>query len=205
MLLLFTMTLNHPVMAASENNIVVFTATIGAVYGVGDAVIHQRDILKGGWDGFMLGSILPGALVGTGLGLGVGVLVDAATGKGLTEKTAVGWGSAGWVLGSTLSSQSVAMAGDRELGLGFPLLSVSLWGYYGFAGVEAIQLSRQAVTEVSGDARRHQWVSRKLKDRFDPGTALMAGAAKEADDYFFQRGTPELRDLQNDWVGVFGD
>jgi len=204
--LLCVLVVTHPPVlhADSLETVAVYTAGLGALYGLGDALMHDRDPIKGCWDGLMAGSVAPGAVVGAGIGLGIGAVLNGLEWTPATEKAWVGWGAAGWTIGSLLSVQSVATGLDQRLGAVLPVFSLGLWGYYGMGVVEGLSLSRKATTQISGDAARHHWVSRKLRDRFDPGLALAIGAGKEADDYFFSRGTPEFRDIQNDWEGVFG-
>jgi hypothetical protein len=189
--------------AAPKDNIAIYTAAAGAIYGAGDAMLHGSDIFKGTWDGLMAGSMAPGAVVGAGIGAGLGTIVNVVMLKPVTEKTWVGWGSAGAAIGGVMSANSVASNLERKLKMPVPVLSASLLGYYGFAVVDAYQFSRNAVAQYPGDAARHQTVSRKLRDKYDPGLALTAGAVKEADDYFFSRGTAEFRDLKNNWEGTF--
>jgi len=201
---LFVVTPPNVVRADTFERLPVYTAGLGALYGLGDALMHDRDPLKGCWDGLMAGSVAPGAVVGAGIGLGIGSVLNGLEWTPRTEKALVGWGSAGWTIGSFLSVQSVASGLDQRFGAPLPVFSLGLWGYYGVGIVDGMSLSQKASTQLSGDEARHRWVSRKLRDRFDPGLALMLGAGKEADDYFFSRGTPEFRDIQNNWDGVFG-
>ena len=189
------------VMSAPRESLVMYTAAAGALYGLGDAVLREEDLLKGCWDGFMLGAMAPGAVMGTGVGLGVGALVHGATWRPPTEKDWVGWGAAGWTVGGLVSAYS--LAGDvADFGTAFPVLQLGLGGYHAVAIVNAYDLGRQSA-KLPNDAARHYGVSRTLRERFDPGTALIVGAAKEAADYFFRLGIPEFRDLQNNWDGTF--
>ena len=178
-------------------------AALGTLYGIGDALIHGNDPLKGAWDGLMTGSILPGALLGGSIGLGIGILVSGATLTTLSEKSCVGWGAGGAAIGSMLSTNALSTEVERQMGIPLPILSTGLLGYYMVVAAEGYHLGKSAMTQLPHDAMRHKIVSRKLRDQFDPGTALMAGAFKEGHDYFFQSGTPEFRDLQNNWEGIF--
>jgi hypothetical protein len=181
----------------------IYTAALGTLYGVGDALIHGNDPLKGAWDGLMTGSMLPGALLGGSIGLSIGILVSGATLTTLSEKSCVGWGAGGAAIGSMLSTNALSTELERQMGIPLPILSTGLLGYYMVVAAEGYHLSKSAMTQLPHDAMRHKIVSRKLRDQFDPGTALMAGAFKEGHDYFLQSGTPEFRDLQNNWEGIF--
>ena len=173
------------------------------LYRIGDALIHGNDPLKGAWDGLITGSMLPGALLGGSIGLGIGILVNGATLTPITEKTCVGWGAGGAAIGGMLSANALSTDLESQMGIQFPILNAGLLGYYMVASAEGYRLSKIATTQLPLDAMRHKTVSQKLREQFDPGTALTAGAFKEAHDYFFQSGNPEFRDLQNNWEGIF--
>ena len=111
----------------SRDSIALYTAAIGGLYGVGESLVNGNDPIKGCWDGFMTGSMLPGAILGGGIGLGVGFLVNSSMLTPMTEKSWVGWGSGGAAIGSLLSTHSVASTLERQMDMPFPILSTGLF------------------------------------------------------------------------------
>lgn len=188
---------------ALENSLLVWSGMIGGIYGAGDALLHGKEPLKGMWDGALLSLQAPGFVVGGIVGMGTGATLHTLTLQPFEEKAAVGWFSAGAVTGGMVSMYlATDELGSRWFG-DQTLLKVGRIGYAVTATLFAAEYKEKALKTLTSDKELHYTVSREIRNHFDPGEALKIGFAKEATDYFLGSGTPELRDLQNNWNGTF--
>ena len=189
--------------AAGENwnttqwgEFVKLSAFTGSGIGAGKAIIKREKFFKSTWDGFSLGAMAPGALIGGGIGLGMRSGVAMIRGqKMVSEPSLVGYGSAGVLVGGSLN---YLWAGATLGGVvGATITGINLVT----TTTDGIAYSR--VLSGPDDAVLHYEVSGHLADQHGKGPALLVGAGKEARDYFLNAGNAEWRDLKNDWRGVF--
>lgn len=152
------------------------------------------------WDGFSLGAMVPGSIIGgmTGATLAIawgGVRheftsqqVAGITSAGLFTGGAVNYLMSGLSIGQWVHPIGGVIGG---LGMGYNLVQTGLDGY------------RQSKSVFGPDYETHATISRFMADSNGKGPALLVGYAKEANDYFLSAGNAEFRDLQNNWSGVF--
>ncbi len=176
---------------------------MGGIYGAADAFLNGRDIPKGAWDGAMFSSRLPGFVLGGVSGLGAGVVVHAATFQPINERVLVGWMSAGAMVGGVVALSSTADDIGRHWFNDTSGPRVARFLYSLSASLAVPGIRQEVLNTSSADAVLHYKVSQEIRNRFDPGEALMMGFSKETMDYFFGAGTPEFRDIKNNWEGVF--
>lgn len=188
------------------------SAGVGFLWAQSQAITQGLPVVKSGWDGMMMGIAAPGILIGGVLGVSAGLLWHTVTWQPLSPAGMVGWGAAGAGIGQSVVSSMFAYDTLRQAmqiqeinPQGWPAIGIAIgWGYSGMALHDASGYVRQIAKRGLQDFDSHYAVSAYLRHRYDPGTALLIGYAKETQDYFLGTGRPEWRDLQNNWNGVFG-
>ncbi|NBV43000.1 hypothetical protein EBR96_09580, partial [bacterium] len=195
------------------DRVVESSAVVGLAWGLVDAVRYADDPFKRGWDGMMTGVAAPGMLIGGLVGGGIGWGANTVMGKPMDERAWVGWSGGGALIGGAttvfIGAQGVGRSVNRMFGLdensykGYIVTAAGIGTYQLSAVLDGIDLAAKAQKQYSSDEKCHQAVTRQIRRRYDPGTALMLGCAKELRDFALGTGTPEWRDLENDWRGAF--
>ena len=177
------------------------TSLTGGAIGFAKGLDADRSLGKETWNGFSLGAVAPGVLTGGTIGAGLGVSYLLMRRQDRNERTYVGYtsagmglfGSTGYISAGSGIGQLINPTGGWILGTG---MALSL--------ARTVNDGRIMGKKVSGpDYETHPIISGYMARRNGQGSALLVGYFKESRDYFMQSGTPEWRDLKNNWRGIF--
>jgi hypothetical protein len=178
-----------------------YTAASGAVIGSLMALSKGQSLDDGFINGASFGAMFPGTFTGGIIGFGAGSLYSFGRDLTISERPQVGFAAAGALAGGSLS---YIASGSTLTGMQDSARLVGATALASHIGYTLLSANSLVKSVKSGpDYKTHNQLSRLARFRYTAGPALLIGYAKESRDFFLSAGTPEWKDLKNNWNGVF--